>query len=173
MEGRLDDHKAVYLDQTMAYVEAPFVNLSTTFTIACWVRLLPSNPLLKPVLVSDNGNEKFWFGVDADNKLLFEKFTLISSNRKVVSEPLLEKQWQHVAVSLTTSSELLFYINGLKQLSAAAYTWQSPDTGPFAIGNLYNTSENKRHYFHGFLSDLYVFSRALRAEEIGKIMGRY
>ena len=172
MEGRLDDHKAVYLDQTMAYLEAPFVNLSTSFTIACWVKLLPSNPYLKPILFSENGGS-FWFGVDTDNKLLFENSIGASSLLVEVDDPLHEKQWLHVAVSLTTSSELIFYINGLKHLSAAAHSWQSPDSGPLAIGKVYSTSDGKYIYFHGFLSDLYVYSRALRAEEIGKIMGTY
>lgn len=176
MEGRLDDHKAVYLDQTMAYLEAPFVDLGTTFTIACWVKLLPSNLYLKPILFSKNGgssNGRFWFGVDDDNKLLFENSAnIIASVRTVVDEPLHENLWLHVAVTLTTSYELLFYINGLKKLSSSL-SWQSPTTGPFAIGQFYSTSENDYVYFHGFLSDLYVFSRALSAEEIGQIMGMY
>ena len=159
----------------MAYIEAPFVDLGTTFTIACWVKLLPSNPYLKPILFSENGgtsNGRFWFGIDADNKLLFENSITITSFRKEVDEPLHEKLWLHVAVSLTTSNELLFYINGLKHLSSSI-SWQSPSTGPFAIGQFYITSESKYVYFHGFLSDLYLFSRALRAEEIGQIMGTY
>lgn len=175
VEGRLDDHKAVYLDQTMAYLKAPFVDLGTTFTIACWVKLLPSNPYLKPILFSDNGgysNGQFWFGIDADNKLLFENSITITSFRKEVDEPLHENLWLHVAVSLTTSNELLFYINGLKHLSSSI-SWQSPSIGPYAIGQFYIPSESKYVYFHGFLSDLYLFSRALSAEEIGKIMGTY
>ena len=176
VEGRLDDHKAVYLDQTMAYLEAPFVDLGTTFTIACWVKLLPSNPYLKPILFSENGgssNGRFWFGVDNDNKLLFENSAnIITSVRTVVGEPLHENLWLHVAVTLTTYYELLFYINGLKKLSSSL-SWQSPTSGPFAIGQFYNTSETEYVYFHGFLSDLYVFSRALSAEEIGQIMGMY
>ena len=159
----------------MAYLEAPFVNLGTTFTIACWVKLLPSNPYIKPILFSENGgslNGRFWFGVDADNKLLFQNSIGLSSLRKEVDDPLHEKQWLHVAVSLSTSNELVFYINGLKHL-ATAHSWQAPDSGPLAIGKVYNTSESKYIYFHGFLSDLYVFSRALSAEEIGKIMGTY
>ena len=176
VEGRLDDHKAVYLDQTMAYLEAPFFDLGTTFTIACWVKLLPSNPYLKPIIFSENGgslNGQFWFGVDADNKLLFEsRQSIIASIRKVVDEPLHENLWLHVAVTLTTFYELVFYINGLKKLSSSL-SWQSPTTGRFAIGKFYSTSENEYVYFHGFLSDLYVFSRALSAEEIGKIMGTY
>lgn len=175
VEGRLDDHKAVYLDQTMAYVEAPFISLGMAFTIACWVKLLPSNPYIKPILVSENGgssNGRFWFGVDGDNKPLFENWYSDSSRHKRVDDPLHEKQWMHVAVSFTESSELAFFINGLKYPSAY-HRWQSPDSGPFAIGRFNSTSESKYRYFHGFISDLYVFSRALNAEEIGKVMGTY
>ena len=159
----------------MAYLEAPFVNLGTTFTIACWVKLLPSNPFSRPILFSENDgslNGQFWFGVDGDNKLLFENTIGVSSTRKEIDGPLQEKVWLHVAVSLTTFNELLFYINGLKHRSTP-HSWQSPSSGPFGIGQLHNTSENEYYYFHGFLSDLYVFSRALSAEEIGKIMGTY
>lgn len=137
---------------------------------------MPSNPFLKPILFSENDGAlsgQFWFGVDADNKLLFQNTVGVSSIRKNVDEPLQEKLWLHVAVSLSTYNELLFYINGFKHLSTTLHSWQNPSNGPFGIGRLHNMSESEYYYFHGFLSDLYVFSRDLRPEEIGKIMGTY
>ena len=93
---------------------------------------------------------------------------------KKASDALQEKQWLHVAVSFVDSVELAFFINGLKDPAAQVPSWQSPTSGSFSIGRFYAQlpGGNKYRYFHGFLSDLYVFSRALNEEEIGQLMGK-
>lgn len=175
MEGRLMDHKALYLDQTTAFILAPYINLGMAFTIACWIKLLPSNPYLRPILGSDNGgspNGRFWFGVDKSVKLRFKNWHGGIGHTKT-SDQLQEKQWLHVAVSFVDSIELTFFINGFQHPSTVP-PWQSPVNGPLTIGRFFAEvpSGTKYRHFHGFLSDLYVFSRALNAEEIGRVMGK-
>ena len=177
LEGRLIDHKALYLDQTEAYIEAPFINLGVAFTIACWIKLLPSTPYVRPIFASENGgssNGQFWFsvsGVYNYNKLRLKNLHGDNSYSKTLSDPLQEKQWLHVAVSFVDSTEMTFFINGFKHPSTVS-PWQSPSSGPFIIGRFYVPSASKYRYFHGFLSDLYVFSRALNKEQIGQLMGK-
>ncbi len=177
MEGRLVDHKALYLDQTEAYMEAPHINLGMAFTIACWIKVLPSNPYQKPILGSDNGGStdgRFWFGVNGNNKLRFKNWHGGTAYTETTSDQLQEKQWQHVAVSFVDSTELAFFINGFQHPSTV-HPWQSPVYGSFAIGRFFAEIPSigqKYRYFQGYLSDLYVFSRALNAEEIGRVMGK-
>ena len=77
-------------------------------------------------------------------------------------------------MSFVDSVELAFFINGLKDPAAQVPSWQSPTSGSFSIGRFYAQLQSgyKYRYFHGFLSDLYVFSRALNEEEIGQLMGK-
>ena len=177
MEGRLIDHKAVYLDQTEAYIEAPYIDLGIAFTIACWIKLLPSTPYIRPILGSNNNgssNGQFWFGVHGNNYLQLKNWYGNTEIAKRTNDPLPEKQWLHVVVSFVISSELSFFINGVKHPFMAVPSWQNPDSGSFAIGrfNAELPRGKKYRYFHGYLSDLYVFSRALNEEEIGKVMGK-
>ena len=144
------------------------------FTIACWIKLLPSNPYVRPILASENdgsSNGQFWFGVNDKNELSLKNwYGDTSFNEK--TNPLQEKRWLHVVVSFAISTELTFFIDGFKHLSTLPTSWEAPSSGPFAIGRFFLPSANRYRYFHGYLSDLYVFSRALNEEEIGQVMGK-
>ena len=75
LEGRLNGHKAVYLDQTMAYIEAPPVSFGMAFTMTSWVKLLYSAPIYRPILsVETNSTDKFSIGFNADNQLLLDNW---------------------------------------------------------------------------------------------------
>ena len=174
LEGRLDGHKSVYLDQTEAYIEAPRVSLDIAFTVACWIRLSFSTPHYRPILSSENGgttNGKFSIGVDTENQLLLDNWSGGTYYIRKNVATLRDNEWIHVAVTYAQDVELAFFINGMKNLSVV-HVWQGPSGGQFDIGRYKNASENKYRYFHGFLSDLYVFSRALNSEEIGQLMGK-
>ena len=77
-----------------------------------------------------------------------------------------------MVVSFAISIELTFFIDGFKHPSTVPTSWQAPNSGPFTIGRFFVPSVNRHRYFHGYLSDLYVFSRALNEEEIGQVMGK-
>ncbi|PFX18451.1 Fibroleukin, partial [Stylophora pistillata] len=172
LEGRLDGHKAVYLDQTMSYIEAPRLSLGTAFSITCWVKLLYSTPVYRPILsVETNSTEKFSIGFNADSQLLLDKWSQGVYNITKSYASLPANQWIHVAVTFAQEGVLSFFFDGMKNLSVAG-VWQGPRSGAFEIGRYKNVSEDKHRHFHGFLSDLYVFSKNLTAEEIGRLMGR-
>ena len=172
LEGRLNGHKAVYLDQTMAYIEAPPVSFGMAFTMTSWVKLLYSAPIYRPILsVETNSTDKFSIGFNADNQLLLDSWSQGDYNITKSYALLPANEWIHVTVTCNKDRVLSFFVNGMKDISVAD-VWQGLRSGTFEIGRYKNISEDKHRYFHGFLSDLFVFSRALKADEIGRLMGK-
>jgi len=173
LEGRLEGHSALYLDETEAYARTRNVNLNFAFTIACWIKLMPSESYYRAILRSEIQDPGFVFGVDNGNQLHFEN-AVSSMHYAYTAGILQEKQWFHVAVSFVQDTELSLFINGFKhpQTSMQGFPWQSP-VSPFEIGRYVNSINTPpERYFHGYLSDLYIFGRALVSEDIGKLMGK-
>lgn len=175
LEGRLDGHRALYLDETEAYVSIRSVKLENAFTIACWIKLMPSDPYYRVILRSEeqaSGRYGFVFGVNSANQLQFEN-SAQSSNHVYTAGSLHEKQWIHVAVAFGFGFEVSLFINGFNhsQTSSLGFPWKILDS-ILDIGRYQDPSNSNYRYFHGYLSDLYIIGRTLRAAEIGKIMGK-
>lgn len=156
----------------MAYIEAPPVSFGMAFTMTSWVKLLYSAPIYRPILsVETNSTDKFSIGFNADNQLLLDSWSQGDYNITKSYALLPANEWIHVTVTYNQDRVLSFFVNGMKNISVAD-VWQGPRSGVFEIGRYKNISEDKHRYFHGFLSDLFVFSRALKADEIGRLMGK-
>lgn len=168
----MDGQGSLYLDGTQAYVATPKVDLHMAFTIACWVKLVPTNSDFRAILRNDQKSPGFVFGVDSNQQLQFNNTSGVGTHVYTASN-LHEKVWQHVAVSFVTSVEVSLYINGLQfpQNSSYGFQWRRPAGNSFEVGRYLDPS-NIYRYFHGYLSDLYVFGRALGVEDIGIIMGK-
>ena len=172
LEGRLDGHNSLYLDETRAYATADNITLGPSFTIACWIELVPSDPHLRGIVQNDLQIPGFIFGVNTNNQL---QLTYWVSNASYIytGGKVVERQWVHVAVSFVRNTELFFFINGFKisPTGNSSYPWDNT-TGLLEIGRSFDPDQNKHFYFHGYLSDLFIFGRSLGAEDIGKLMGK-
>ena len=172
LEGRLDGHNALYLDETRAYATADNITLGPSFTIACWIELVPSDPHHRGIVQNDLQIPGFIFGVNANYQLQLAYWV---SNALYIytAGKVVERQWVHVAVSFVRNTELFFFVNGFKisPTGNSSYPWDNT-TGLLEIGRYYDSGQNKHFYFHGYLSDLFIFGRSLGAEDIGKLMGK-
>ena len=132
---------------------------------------MPSHPYYRTILLYTQTNPGFIFGVNSNYQLQFNG-TVGGPTYVYTAATLREKQWLHVAVSFSTGVEVSLLINGLKhiQSSSLGFPRQSPG-GIFEIGR-YGEPGNTYRYFHGYLSELFIFDRALSAEDIGKLMGK-
>jgi len=172
LEGRLHGHNALYLDETRAYATADNITLGPSFTIACWIELVPSDPHHRGIVQNDLQIPGFIFSVNTNNQL---QLTYWVSNALYIytAGKVVERQWVHVAVSFVRNTELFFFDNGFKisPTGNSSYPWDNT-TGLLEIGRYYDPDQNKHFYFHGYLSDLFIFGRSLGAEDIGKLMGK-
>ena len=132
---------------------------------------MPSLPYYRSILRNTPMNPGFIFGVNSNYQLQFNNAAGSATNVYTAGS-LRENQWMHVAVSFSTGVAVSLLINGLRyvQSSSLGFPWQTP-VGIFEIGRYLDPGNTHRH-FHGYLSDLYIFDRALSAEDIGKLMGK-
>lgn len=85
------------------------------------------------------------------------------------STPVLGK-WQHlVAVFDSAGSTSAFYVNGVRQTSAANFT-----VGPSGVANVFSFGErsdavNGTIYFGGLMDDVRLYNRALSAQEVEQL----
>ena len=131
---------------------------------------MPSHPHFRAILRNNETNPGLIFGVNSNYQLQFN-ITIGGATYVYTADSVREKQWLHVAVSFSVDVEVSLLINGRKyiQSSSLGFPWQSPG-GSFEIGR-YVDPGNTYRYFHGYLSEFYIFDRALSAEDIGKLMG--
>ena len=166
----------MYLDETEAYAEAGNITIGPSFTIACWIKLMPSAPYYRAIVTSSTGLQMslFVFGVNSGNQLQFENW-VSDVKYTYTTGSLGEKQWFHVAVSFVVDDELFFFINGYKlsPTGSSGFLWEtSVSLSLFEIGRFFDQTDSKYRYFHGFISDLFIFDRALSADDIGKLTGK-
>ena len=148
-----------------------YIRIGSAFTIACWIKLMPSHPNYRAILRNSQTNPGFIFGVNSNYQLQFNN-TIGGATYVYTADSVREKQWLHVAVSFSAGVEVSLLVNGLKhiQSSSLGFPWQSLG-GTFEIGR-YVDPGNTYRYFHGYVSELYIYDRALSAEDIGKLMGK-
>ena len=127
---------------------------------------------LRGIVQNDLQIPGFIFGVNTNNQL---QLTYWVSNASYIytGGKVVERQWVHVVVSFVRNTELFFFINGFKisPTGNSSYPWDNT-TGLLEIGRSFDPDQNKHFYFHGYLSDLFIFGRSLGAEDIGKLMGK-
>jgi len=73
--------------------------------------------------------------------------------------------WTHVAMTLASSGNLNFYINGVKDgITHTGFSLGSANDGDLSIGK-----DPAGRFYDGLIDDVYLYERALLAQEISKL----
>jgi hypothetical protein len=108
-------------------------------------------------------------GIQPDGDLYFYPSKGGGNNYNLVTNPLINNQWQHLAVTWKYSTkEVLIYINGIKQSFSVENVPSNWDvlaqTGDWQIGGA-NISLTER-YFNGIIDELKIYDYALNENQI-------
>ncbi|MFN8534988.1 MAG: LamG domain-containing protein [Dehalococcoidia bacterium] len=148
---------------------AAFSPLSTSFTVAAWVRRL-STGVYHSIFDSGNQANEWWFfiadgGVGKDNKLGFGERGLIEVYS---SAAILDSSWHHVAVTKNGNGagNLTFYFDGAAAGTASVGAVTAP-SGPAHIGILDDGAFLAP--FDGGIDELRLYNRALAATEVARL----
>ncbi|MCB1207841.1 MAG: DUF11 domain-containing protein [Verrucomicrobiales bacterium] len=165
-------------DDYLTVPDASELNLTGDFTIETWVRLY-SNVAQEPTIVSKRSSDgrevSYVLFVEADGRLTFASRALDSQTRDWVetSTPAgvtvgNDGLWTHVAVSCSGST-MKFYLNG-NLVHTGTHPLRPTTTAPLTIGGglIGGTLFGD---WDGFIDELSIYDRALKASEISAIAG--
>jgi len=182
-------NKAMYFNG-MSRIEIPnsnSLNLINSKSISCWVNI-PSNVTQNwyPTLVNKpeplysatyNLQLNDYYGYNTDSKYKFDfYFASGTTHFQVMSKQLytnLKDQWLHIVSTYDTiSGYSKFFLNGV--ISDSLYIGKkiaNSSNSPVYIGcgNLFESYNNYKTCFNGYIDDVLLYNRALSPTEINKI----
>jgi hypothetical protein len=164
--------KAAKLNGTDAWIVVdnhPKLQLTGSLTLAFWMQFNAlaagsTNPAHKAwggegsISLEANGTMYYYYGTSGTD----------SGNYATLAQPqaITPGRWAHVCVVRDMkTSKMTWYINGKSQGEAAAQLTAVAGGGPWMFGNGYNGRP-----MNGMLKDVRLYSRALSAGEIGKLV---
>lgn len=147
----------------------PKLQLTGSMTLALWMQFNgqpggSTNPAHKAwggegsISLESNGAMHFYYGTTGTDSGNYATLTH--------PQPLPAGRWTHVCVVRDMKAmKMGWYINGKPQGEAAAQLTAVAGAGPWMFGNGYNGRP-----MNGMLKDVRLYSRALSAEEIGRLV---
>ncbi len=157
----LDRKLHLYFDGRNDYAEdVSVINGWGEATIMTWIKIDPSAIGIQIIA----GQTKFNLQLNSDKTI-----TAYADGNSLTSGTALNtNQWIHVASTYSdTSKKFRLYINGLEASNIDIASALNTDSSSFTIGR--QPGINFR-YFHGYIDELRVFSKALSEDELRKMI---
>lgn len=155
------------------------LDMNNSFSISLWTYRYTNNvnyePLINKMRIADSGTGQRGFGLFSFNNgnLIFRASDKNTDYNQVVSNAMLNNQWNHVVVTFsgTGKYDSTIYINGVNQ--SAIYS--KVGTGgvelntatPLTFGASVNSSYNA--YYDGVLTEIGFWNRTLTTFEINEL----
>ena len=164
------DGGALEFDGADDYVNLPYTNHPTAYTIAAWVK--PARTSAASIVLRTSGRGPT---ADVSHQLtinssgVFEHFTYDGSGRYLTGTTAIEADtWYFVVAVATNNGDMRLYVNGREEGTAIT------DIGTlWAGGDRFLVGSNSSHgmdWFEGIVDDLHIYDYALSQEEIKQVM---
>ncbi|WP_248722593.1 LamG-like jellyroll fold domain-containing protein [Seonamhaeicola sp. ML3] len=132
-------------------------------SIMAWIKIDPSASGDQVIL----GQDEFYIQLNSDKTIT----VYADGNTLNYTTPLTDSKWIHLAATFKCdclSGNFNLYVNGnLEETSTPSSGGFNTDTSSFTIGKQPDTDSK---YFHGYIDEVRVFSKALTANEIHKMV---
>jgi hypothetical protein len=163
---------SVVFDGSNDYVARPnFIGTTSTFSVCHWIKLA-ANQTTRTIFSNYTSSNRGWVTGISDNSQNVVKFYLGNGVHLYASSALDINVWYLVSVTYDNGNPKI-YINETLNNSSSATVVFGPTLYPNDIGRL----GDGRQYFHGSIANVFVYNRALTADEIRQnyeaTVGRY
>jgi hypothetical protein len=136
------------------------------FTFEAWIKPSALSGYYPIISIGDSVKGSMHYEVGINGGLLSFKYIFGPwSSRLITSGQISDSVWQHIAVSVNSSTTKL-YVNGLNVASTSGGSPLPAIGGNISLGNLHLQSINKSSFFHGVIDEVRI-SNSVR--EIGKL----
>lgn len=154
------------------YVLPPFqlTNIKPPFTFACWLKKTQEEP--KRAIICATASDPFDFGFEFAWMYKMGAFRRGDRSKSIMKGSMSVNKWHHLAVT-HDGKEMKLYIDCqlIETKDASGITFpevpKKESSYRFTLGQ-YPTNWNA-YAFTGMLDDLFIYSRALSADEIGNL----
>lgn len=142
---------------------------TNNFSGVAWIKLAgaPANNTAQEFIYLQiiNGSNRYFYRVEYYNNAGTMQINHFRGTHNVT---LTTGTWYHIAYTVNTSNNWVFYLNGvaLGNGTAADFTTAGTNANQFGVGIAYPNSSGKTWYFNGQIDDVGIFNRVLTAAEI-------
>ena len=141
------------------------LNITKNLTIEVWIK---PNSLseTRGIVGKLSGTSNKQYALNTDGDSICFQYENSSNNYAVSGGTLTTDTWQHIAVTVDSSLNILLYLDGDTIASAIAPAETFPTIEPVIIGKWAGTYN--RCFFDGIIDDIVIYNRVLTAEEIAE-----
>ena len=145
-------------------------DIKPPFTFACWLKKTQEEP--KRAIICATASDPFDFGFEFSWMYRMGAFRRGDRSKSIMKGAMTVNKWQHLAVT-HDGKEMKLYIDAqlIETKDASGITFppvpKNQSAFRFTVGQ-YPTGWNA-YGFVGMLDDLFIYARALSAEEIGNL----
>ena len=150
------DGYSLQFDGSADYVEVPHhsgLNLQNEFTLEAWVKI--NNDTGTHRICSKQGS--FGFGI-MDGEIKFTTYGHLDYT--TTSATLPSNEWCHLALTLNSSNDADFYVNGSFLETVSGSNSANTSSEPFYIG------KGSGEHWNGYIDEVCVWNRVLTEQEI-------
>ena len=137
-------------------------NLRNNLTITAWVKPKTLNQRQRIIGSGFRTGGGWSFGIDANGGIIFTTWGL--KDHYSVIRPVTAGVWNHVAVTMDSKNNVLFYLNGRQTGINVRGRKANTSRGTWYIGSAPGSTRNEA--FDGSIDDVRVYNRALSGNEI-------
>ena len=141
------------------------LNITKYFSIEAWIK--PNSLSGSMGIVSKlSGTSNKQYGLTTDEDTIQFHYETASNNYFLYGGALTIGTWQHIAVTVDDSLNILIYVNGDLKISDIAPAETFPTEEPVIIGKVAGTYNSQ--FFDGIIDEVIIYNRVLTAEEIAE-----
>ncbi|MCP9198451.1 HYR domain-containing protein [Gramella sp. GC03-9] len=146
---------------------------ANSFTFEAWIKP-KSNDGIRTILSKKDISNPSAGGFDLILNNGKPTFRGLSSNTSFTDETIGTSRWYHIAVTFNGADASLF-VDGILMKTIGGGSNPGATDAPFLLGAVYDSSSpnNPKNFFHGWMEEVRIWSKALNAEQIRILMNQH